>query len=99
MLITDRPSADVEALRSRLHGEVYGPEDAGYDQVRKPWNRSVDQRPAAVAFPVTDADIVAIVEHAGARGLRVAPQATGHGAGALSDLADAILVSTKHLRG
>ena len=29
MLITDRPSADVEALRARLHGEVYGPDDAG----------------------------------------------------------------------
>ena len=29
MLITDRPSADVEALRSRLYGDVYGPDDAG----------------------------------------------------------------------
>ena len=62
MLITDRPSADVEALRARLHGEVFGPDDAGYDEHRKPWNRAVDQRPAAVAFPRTDEDVVTLVE-------------------------------------
>ena len=51
MLITDRPSADVEALRSRLYGEVYGPDDDGWDEARRAWNLAVDQRPAAVAFP------------------------------------------------
>ena len=59
MLITDRPSADVEALRARLQGAVFGPDDAGYDDHRKPWNRAADQRPAAVAFPCTDADVIA----------------------------------------
>ena len=62
MLITDRPSADVDALRARLHGEVFGPDDAGYDEARRAWNLAVDQRPAAVAFPLTDADVVAVVE-------------------------------------
>ena len=55
MLITDRLDIDVAALRSRLHGEVFGPRDAGYDDVRRPWNLAVDQRPAAVAFPRTAA--------------------------------------------
>jgi len=99
MLITDRSSADLEVLRSRLHGEVYGPEDAGYDEVRKPWNRAVDQRPAAVAFARTDADVVAIVGFARERGLDVAPQATGHGAGTTGPLERTLLVSTKHMRG
>ena len=35
MLITDRPAADANALRDRLHGEVYGPDDAGYDAARR----------------------------------------------------------------
>ena len=99
MLITDRPSADVEALRARLHGEVFGPDDAGYDEHRKPWNRAVDQRPAAVAFPRTDEDVVTLVDLARNRGLELAPQATGHGAGATGTLERTILVSTKHMRG
>lgn len=99
MLITDRSSADVEALRSRLHGEVHGPQDAGYDEVRKPWNRAVDQRPAMVAFPRTDADVAAIVAFARERGFDVAPQATGHGAGTTGPLDGTILLSTKHMRG
>src|SRR4051794_6547313 len=99
MLITDRPSADVEALRSRLKGDVYGPRDAGYDAVRKPWNLAVDQRPAAVAAPGPDADVVAIVDFAREAGLFVTAQATGHGAGATGSLERTILVSTRRLRG
>ena len=92
MLITDRSAADVEALRARLHGEVFGPEDPGYDEHRKPWNRAVDQRPAAVAFPRTDEDVVTLVNHARTRGLKLAPQTTGHGAGATGTLERTILV-------
>jgi hypothetical protein len=99
MLITDRPAADVDALRARLDGEVYGPADAGYDSARRPWNLAVDQRPAAVAFPVTDADVQAIVAFARAEGLSVTAQATGHGASALGPLEHTILICTKHLRG
>src|SRR3954469_22217012 len=99
MLITDRPDTDVAVLRSRLHGDVYGPADAGYDEARRPWNLAVDQRPAAVAFPRTDADVTAIVDFASGEGLRVTAQATGHGAHANGPLDATILISTKHMRG
>ena len=99
MLITDRPYADVDALRSRLHGDVVGPDDAGWDEARRAWNLAIDQRPAAVAFPLTDSDVVAVVDFAREEGLRVAAQATGHGAGAIASLEDTILISTKHMRG
>ena len=99
MLITDRPYADVDALRSRLYGDVVGPDDAGWDEARRAWNLAIDQRPAAVAFPLTDADVVAVVDFAREEGLRVAAQATGHGAGAIASLEGTILISTKHMRG
>ncbi len=99
MLITDRPAADVAALRTRLHGEVFGPSDAGYDEARRPWNLAVDQRPAAIALPVTDGDVQAIVAFASEKGFTVTPQATGHGAAANGPLEATILVNTKHLRG
>jgi FAD binding domain len=100
MLITNRPDADVEALRARLEGAVYGPSDAGWDQARAAWNLAVDQRPAAVAFPVSDADVVAAGEFARDEGLRIAPQGTGHGASALArNLEGEILLSTARMRG
>jgi FAD/FMN-containing dehydrogenase len=99
MLITDRLSADVEALRSRLSGEVYGPDDAGWDVARRAWNLAVDQRPAAVVFAVTVSDVVATIDFAREQGLRVAPQGTGHGAAARTALDDAVLLSTAHMRG
>jgi hypothetical protein len=94
MLITDLPAADVDALRSRLYGEVFGPDDEGWDAARRAWNLAVDQRPAAVAFPLTDSDVVEVVNFAREEGLRVAPQGTGHGAAAMRSLEGTILLST-----
>jgi hypothetical protein len=99
MLFTGLPSTDVEALRCRLYGEVYGPDDAGWDEARRAWNLAVDQRPAAVALPITDADVVEVVAFAREQGLRVAPQGTGHGASPITTLDTTILVSTKRMRG
>jgi hypothetical protein len=98
MLITDRLPT-LGALRTRLHGEVHGPEDVLYDEARRAWNLAVDQRPAAVVLALTDADVIAAVEHANAHGLRVTAQATGHGATAYDRLEDAILINTQHMRG
>src|ERR1700755_635637 len=99
MLLTDRPSVDVETLRSRLYGEVYGPGDSGWDEARRAWNLAVDQRPAAVALPLTDSDVVEVVTFAREHGLRVAPQGTGHGASAIPSLEHTILLATRHMRG
>jgi UDP-N-acetylenolpyruvoylglucosamine reductase len=99
MLITDLPAADVDALRSRLYGEVYGPDDEGWDEARRAWNLAVDQRPAAVAVPLTDSDVVEVVNFARKEGLRVAPQGTGHGAAAMRSLEGTILLSTRRMRG
>src|SRR5215217_5113629 len=96
MLITDLPSIDVESLRSRLYGDVLGPDDEGWDEARRAWNLAVDQRPAAVALPLTDADVV---DFARENHLRVAPQGTGHGASAIASLEPTILLSTRRMRG
>src|SRR5690606_18792808 len=57
--------------------------------------------PFAVARPESAEDVVAVVRAAVEAGLRVAPQSTGHGAGALSgtDLSDAVIVSLAGMRG
>jgi UDP-N-acetylenolpyruvoylglucosamine reductase len=100
MYSTISAGLDAGTLRDQLTGPVSVPGDAGWDAARQAWNLAVDQRPAAVAEPETVADVVAIVNFARERGLRVAAQGTGHNASALAEasLHDTILVKTHRMR-
>lgn len=81
-------------LRERDDVEVTGPGDEGWDLARQAWNLAADQRPALVARPTDVAGVQAVVRAAAAAGVRVAAQATGHGATPLEDLGDAVLLRT-----
>jgi hypothetical protein len=87
------------ALRGAVQGEVAGPGDTGWDQARAAWNLALDQRPEAAVFAQSDDDVVATVRLAAERGLQVAAQATGHGAGPRGALEGAILLRTERLHG
>jgi len=96
-------TADDAAARLRgvLGERLFAEGDDGYDTARLPWNLVTDQRPFAVAVPRTADEVAAVVAAATASGLRVAPQATGHGAGPLrgTDLGDTVVVSLRDMRG
>ena len=53
---------------------------------------------AAVALPESPEDVAAVVRWARSRGLRVAPQGTGHNAAAMGSLAHTVLVKTERMR-
>jgi FAD/FMN-containing dehydrogenase len=93
MTIAAAPS--LELVRPKLIRQG----DATYDAARQAWNLAVDQRPAAVAFPENEAEVAAVVRFARANGYRVAPQRTGHNAGAVGSLEDAVLLRTDRLTG
>jgi FAD/FMN-containing dehydrogenase len=98
MYSTTTTALDFSQLRQKLMGAVTVPGDAAWDEARQAWNLSVDQRPVAVAEPETVADVVAIVDFARERGLRVAAQGTGHAAAAMTSLQNTILVKTHRMR-
>ena len=98
MLMDNALAVDVEALRSRMEGTVAAPGDREYDEVRQAWNLAIDQRPALVAVPATVDEVVEVVNFARERGLRVAPQGTGHNASAIATLDRTVLVKTYALR-
>jgi hypothetical protein len=75
------------------------PEHVPFDEARRAWNLATDQQPAAVAFPESPQDVATVVLFAREIGLRVAAQATGHGAGPLGSLEDTILLKTERMRG
>lgn len=73
--------------------------DPGLDLARRAWNLTVVQRPALVAVPESADDVAAVVRYAIDRGLRIVAQGSGHGAAALGDLADTVLIRTRKMRG
>jgi hypothetical protein len=98
MYSTTTTALDFSQLRQKLMGAVTVPGDAAWDEARQAWNLAVDQRPVAVAEPETVADVVAVVDFARERGLRVAAQGTGHAAAAMTSLQNTILVKTHRMR-
>jgi FAD/FMN-containing dehydrogenase len=86
-------------MTTDLLPDLVRPGDPGWDAARRGWNTSVDQRPAAVAQATSVADVQAAMRHARAAGLRVAPQATGHGSESLDldALRGALLLRTEGL--
>ena len=73
---THVPFAELDALTI---GTVAVPGDKEYDALVSPWNVAVPVRPAAVLAAHDAQDVVEAVQFAARHGLRVTPQATGHG--------------------
>jgi hypothetical protein len=82
------------ALRDQLTGTMALPGEPGYE-LAESWNRAVTIKPAAVVAVADAADVAGTVRFAGAHGLRVAVQATGHGAVPLGE--DVLLIHTGRL--
>ena len=76
----------IYALRASIAGEVFVPGEHGYDDARQAWNLFADQRPAAVVFAESAADVARAVKFARAQGIRIAQQGTGHGSSSLEPL-------------
>jgi hypothetical protein len=94
-----RVRADIDVLRAVIAGDVHAPGDPGYDAARSAFNLALDLRPAAIVVAESSSDVVNAIRFASSTGLRVAPQGTSHGAGALGSLDDAILLKTTRMRG
>jgi FAD/FMN-containing dehydrogenase len=84
-------------LSELVAGRVVVPGDPDWDAARQAFDLLVDLQPEAVAFPIDESDVVALVDYARERGLRIAPQATGHNAGPFDSLEGTILVNTSKL--
>ena len=87
----------LTSLTERLYGSVVFPDHPSWNEAREAYNLTVDQQPAAIAFPADARDVQEIVRYAAANGLRVAPQRTGHNASPITSLEDVVLLKTDRL--
>jgi FAD/FMN-containing dehydrogenase len=78
MSASDSAEDVVVTLRSRLEGDVVGPDDEEYGAARAVWNGMIDKRPAAVARCRTNEDVAAAVVVAREHGLPLAVRGGGH---------------------
>jgi hypothetical protein len=90
----------VTTIDTTLSGlEVLSPADEGWDAARQAFNLTIDQRPELIAMARSEADVASVVRFASRQGLQVVPQTTGHNAGPLGSLEDAIILKTRPMRG
>jgi hypothetical protein len=82
------PSADAGTV------PLLRPGHPQWDVARRAFNLQVDQRPLAIALPEDAAGVAEAVRSAAKAGLHVVAQSTGHGAAALGDLRDTVLIRT-----
>jgi FAD/FMN-containing dehydrogenase len=99
-MTTSNPMAGrgLETLRTATNGDVFVPGDR-YDEARLAWNLATDERPAVVVVAESAADVVQAVRFARSRGMRIAPQGTGHGSEPVEPLEGAMLLRTVRMRG
>lgn len=89
------PQTTIDELRASVRGRVWLPADTGFDEVRRPWNRAVEQHSCAVVEAADADDIADLVRFASARDIPIAVQPSGHGA--TGRATDAILLRTAAL--
>jgi hypothetical protein len=73
-------SSAIDALRTKVGGEVITPGDAEYDEARKVYNGSIDKRPAAVVRCTSTGDVAEAIAAARDEGLDLSVRGGGHSA-------------------
>ncbi len=68
----------VRDLVAGLEGELFGPDDAGYDEARRVWNGMIDRYPGLVVRTAGVADVVRAVDFAREHNLLTAVRGGGH---------------------
>lgn len=74
----------LAALREDLAGDVFVPDDPGYDEARTVFNAMVDRRPAVIAQCASAADVVTAVRFARDLDLKIAVRGGGHSVAGMS---------------
>ncbi|MFE3824871.1 FAD-binding oxidoreductase [Streptomyces sp. NPDC059092] len=90
-------AAAVVSLRDRVRGETLLPGDGGFAARCAGFQTAYRHQPSVLVRATCHEDVVAAVEHAAARGLPVAVQATGHGLSVATD--GGVLIDTAGLPG
>jgi FAD/FMN-containing dehydrogenase len=88
---------DLAFLRSKIQGQVFTPDEAGYAAAVASWSLNTRHVPLLVVLAESAADVAAAVRFASERDLPVGVQATGHGSPVAC--VGGILINTTRMQG
>jgi FAD/FMN-containing dehydrogenase len=89
----------LNALKLRLHGPVFVPGDAGYEESRTVWNGMIDRKPAVVVRCLGAADVIACVQFAREHGILLCIKGGGHNIAGLATADGALMLDMSLMRG
>src|SRR5215467_6401531 len=92
------PLLDIQPLRTSFHGELFEPNDNGYNDACRIWNASVKKHPALIARCSGIADIIAAVNFARGKNLLTAIRGGGHNVGGRALCDDGIVIDLSRMR-
>src|SRR5688572_11256301 len=99
MPIAARPNFDVERLRQALKGQLFTPEDDGYEDAHRLFMPVHDGvRPAAVAQVADAGDIASVLTIAREAGVELAIRSGGHSAAGHSTTDGGIVIDLRSLK-
>ena len=99
MAIAASPNLDVESLRRELTGQVFAPEDSGYDDAQRLFVPVYDGvRPAVIAQVADASDIATVLTLARETGLELAIRSGGHSAAGHSTTNGGIVIDLRGLK-
>jgi FAD/FMN-containing dehydrogenase len=89
---------DISSFRSVMHGQVFEPEDVGYNEARQIWNASVSKHPRVIARCSGAADVIAAVTFARANNLLTAIRGGGHNVGGRGLCDDGLVIDLSGMK-
>jgi FAD/FMN-containing dehydrogenase len=89
---------NIDALRSRIGGEVLTPISHGYDSARRLWNGMIDRKPAAIVRCASADDVAAAVWFAVQEDLHPAIRAGGHHVAGLASVDDGLVIDVSQMK-
>ncbi len=95
---TASAQATFEEFALTVRGRLVGPADDDYDEMRAVYNAMIDVRPQMIARCVDVADVVAAVNLARTKGLKVAIRGGGHNGGGLGTC-DGLVIDLAEMHG
>ncbi|WP_326669848.1 FAD-binding oxidoreductase [Streptomyces canus] len=98
MASPSKAGAALSALREDLAGDVFAPDDPGYDEARAVFNAMIDRRPAVIAQCVDEDDVVRAVRFARDLDLPVAVRGGGHSVAGMAVNDGGLVVDLRHMR-
>ncbi|GLP72261.1 oxidoreductase [Streptomyces sp. TUS-ST3] len=98
MASPSKAGAALTALREDLTGDVFAPDDPGYDEARTVFNAMIDRRPAAIAQCVDEDDVIRAVRFARDLDLPIAVRGGGHSVAGMAVNDGGLVVDLRHMR-